>query len=140
MQRIAKDELLRPILDLNGEPVMVSIVWGKSFCGKRCWWGHLPLVGNGGNPDGDCRLLALFNRVAQHPILRTFVTCCIILNTLTLAVDTYPVNEVVYFWIELINFVLTLVFTIELVVKMVGLGFRHYMREYFFFLNILFLS
>ena len=131
MQKVAHDDVLRPLLDAYGEPKMVDIVWGKACCGRRCLWRLLPLVGEGANPDGDCRLLLCLNRTATHPLLQAIVTCCIVLNTLTLASDTYPVNTTVYFWLELINFVLTLVFTVEMVVKLAGLGFRHYMHDFF---------
>ena len=56
----------------------------------------------------------------------------IILNTFTLALDKHPqFNDVVLQTIAILNVVFTIIFTLEVIFKMIGLGFKEFMKEKF---------
>jgi hypothetical protein len=61
---------------------------------------------------------------------QSFITGCIILNTMFLAMNEYPENEAKVAVLDMGNFILTIVFTIEMVLKLGGLGLRRYVFDY----------
>ena len=63
---------------------------------------------------------------------QTFIILSIIINTITLAMDKYPppppAQDAAF---QTLNLVFTTVFTVELVLKVVGLGFLRFARDKF---------
>jgi len=51
------------------------------------------------------------------------------LNTILLAMDTYPIDEGEERLIEYLNLTFTIFFLIEMCIKMLGLGFESYFRD-----------
>lgn len=60
-----------------------------------------------------------------------FITSCIILNTISLSMDHYPMDQEFGDILEAINFGLTLVFLIEMILKLLGLGLTEYVKDSF---------
>ncbi len=55
----------------------------------------------------------------------------ILLNTIVLAMDHYMMDDTLALVLEVINFILTLAFLVEMILKMTGLGIRSYLRDSF---------
>lgn len=72
-------------------------------------------------------------QVLMNPYFDSIIIFVIILNTMCLAMDKYPKYEEE--WIILVlsnlNFIFTVIFTAEAVIKMVGLGFKEFNKEKF---------
>jgi len=56
---------------------------------------------------------------------------CILVNTLLLSLDRYPGNEEETEVMEKINIVFTIIFSIEMIIKLLAVGFRNYFRSMF---------
>lgn len=61
--------------------------------------------------------------------LNNFIIGCIVLNTLTMAVTYYDMPQALSDALDIINFVLTMVFTMELIFKHTGMGYVNYWRR-----------
>ena len=59
------------------------------------------------------------------------ITLCIILNTVTLACDHHPMEASFEQNLEIMNFIFTIIFIIEMVLKIPGLGPKLYFSDYF---------
>lgn len=78
-------------------------------------------------------------RIIQNSISEIIIVICILLNTISLSLDKYPrilifillANEGLVTISEYINFVLTIVFMVELILKLVGMGPILYCRDAF---------
>lgn len=78
-----------------------------------------------------------FYKAATANLFETFITVCIVLNTFVLALDRYP--EMPNSQLEILNgfnLFFTAVFTIEVVVKMVGLRYNKYLKDKFNILDL----
>ena len=60
---------------------------------------------------------------------KILIPVCIYVNTVILALDRYPIEKNHEFAIEITNQMFFLVFTIEMVIKLIGLGFKGYLRN-----------
>ena len=60
-----------------------------------------------------------------------FINIVIILNTITLAQDRYPIDTSSEAFMESLNLVFFAIFLLEMIVKMIGLGFKLYIKENF---------
>ena len=58
-----------------------------------------------------------------------FISICIILNTLVLALDSYPTSISLLMFIEWGNLVFFITFLFEMVIKLLGLGFKIYFKD-----------
>jgi hypothetical protein len=72
-----------------------------------------------------------FFRLATSPMLNFVVMMLIILNTGVLAGDHYGMAESTATALDIVNFILTILFAMEMAVKMIGLGLRRYARDPF---------
>jgi hypothetical protein len=66
------------------------------------------------------------------PIFNTFIFTIIIANTIILAMDKYPaqpknVEDILF----IINIIFTVIFTLEVILKLIGLGKKEYVRDRF---------
>lgn len=66
-----------------------------------------------------------------HPAFSTFVVVLIVANTVVLAGDRHPMDETLQTNLEIVNFILTMLFTLEMILKLWGLGPKEYAREAF---------
>jgi len=53
---------------------------------------------------------------------------CIIINTIILALDKYPVDIDQTIFLEKLNIVFTIIFTLEMFIKMLAVGLKNYFR------------
>ena len=68
--------------------------------------------------------------VIMHPYFDASIIFIIILNTLTLSLDVYPrADDWVMAMLTVLNYIFTIIFTIEATLKIVGLGPRAFVRE-----------
>ena len=73
---------------------------------------------------------ALFDLV-ESPKFGLAITFCIILNTACLACDQHPMDPDFEANLEMFNFVFTIVFVVEMLLKVPGLGIRRYLSDSF---------
>lgn len=60
-----------------------------------------------------------------------FIISIIVLNTVVLAMDHHPMPESLSDNLEMINFTLSCMFFIEMILKLLGLGFKQYTQDRF---------
>ena len=78
-------------------------------------------------PRSRCRL-PFFNLV-NNPYFEGTIVLLIVLNTVVLGLDHHPMDLSFSYNLEILNFVLTVLFTIEMVLKLIGLGLFQYLRD-----------
>lgn len=61
----------------------------------------------------------------------SFMVACILINTLLLSLDRFPENPDEVKVMEKINIVFTGIFTLEMIIKLLALGFKNYFRSMF---------
>merc|ERR1719397_1553093 len=72
----------------------------------------------------------MFNRmIAQNPRFNEFVLLVIMLNTITLAIYWPTITSETENVLEILNYLFTLFFTIEMIIKLIGLGFKGYVSD-----------
>lgn len=71
--------------------------------------------------------------VVSHPIFSAFIFLSIIINTITLMFDRYPEpsNDTFTETLEIMNYVFMVIFTLEVVLKIIGLGIKEYCKDGF---------
>jgi len=67
----------------------------------------------------------------QHPRFGIAITLCICLNTIVLAADHHPMDPGFESMLEILNFAFTLIFVVEMFLKVPGLGVRLYLSDTF---------
>ena len=60
--------------------------------------------------------------VATHNIFDVFITSCVALNTLALCMEYYDAPELYKYILEVSNTVFVVIFAVEAIIKMIGLG------------------
>jgi hypothetical protein len=89
---------------------------------------------NGGDkkptPPSQGWRIPIFNLVT-NPWFDLVIIVLIILNTVVLAADHHPMEYGAEVSLEVINFVLTVLFSLEMIVKLIGLGFFQYVQDGF---------
>ena len=74
------------------------------------------------------------NNVNQiHGVDATFLsmTIAILINTGVLGLDSYPITYEMQTYLDFVNSVLTYIFIAEMVIKLLGMGFRDYCNDSF---------
>lgn len=74
---------------------------------------------------------AQMRNIVENPYFSQFVIGLIVVNTITLAMDHYPIDTTFEDTLDAINFILTLMFTIEMFLKLIALGLLDYFKEPF---------
>lgn len=78
------------------------------------------------------RVQEVFLAVCESPLFTLIINSCIILNTLVLAVDRYPsLGNELDFILDMVNIVFFGIFTMEMLIKLLGMGPRNYIRDSF---------
>lgn len=67
----------------------------------------------------------------ETPVFIFMTTFFILANTLTLSLDKYPMNKDYEEGLELANYIFTIVFALEMLIKIFGLGPKGYVRDSF---------
>jgi len=70
--------------------------------------------------------------ICESRLFALFINACIVLNTLVLAVDRYPSlgNELDHM-LDMVNIVFFGIFTMEMLIKLLGMGPKNYIRDSF---------
>ncbi|KAL3665815.1 hypothetical protein V7S43_009242 [Phytophthora oleae] len=71
------------------------------------------------------------NAIVSHRLFSAFIMIVIMANTGILAMDHYPMPTKMDEDLEIVNFALSCVFVVEMVMKVFGLGLRQYSRDKF---------
>ena len=94
------------------------------------WWARLRRA--------YARLCAECRRLVEHRFFERFILLAIFVNTLTLSMDKYEPDDAKAqaaldesLAVEQVNFALTLVFIVEMAVKLLGLGRKEYVADEF---------
>ena len=76
-------------------------------------------------------LYLLCYKICSHWFFTVVITLLIGANTVVLAMDKYPVDPGYESYSTTLNTIFTCAFVAEMVIKLLGLGFREYRRDYF---------
>jgi hypothetical protein len=77
------------------------------------------------------KCIRIFFVVSTHNAFNIGLTFCIVLNTALLAMDRYPIKNSQQNMLETMNGLLSWVFFIEMVTKLIGLGIKDYAADSF---------
>ena len=77
------------------------------------------------------KLYSICLRITQSKSFNNFIITCILLNTICLASDKYPERAVHFCVLEFCNMVFSIIFFIEGVIKLTGLGLKSYFKDAF---------
>lgn len=72
-----------------------------------------------------CMLLCI------HRYFQALITTCILINTVVLALDEYPINELKTKILDLLNMGFYIIFVFEMIIKLLGLGIKEYFNDKF---------
>lgn len=70
-------------------------------------------------------------KVSLHWSFTAFISLCIVINTIVLALDKYPEDKLEAKNLEALNLGLSCIFFVEMVVKLIGLGVKQYFKDSF---------
>jgi len=70
-------------------------------------------------------------KLVQHSYFEAFITVFIILNTVTLALDMHPMPDGLEPVLNITNYIFTVIFLLEMIFKLIGLGINVYVRDGF---------
>ena len=63
-----------------------------------------------------------FASIARHNVFEVFIFGCICVNTVVLALSWYGMDEDIIGVLEILNYIFTVIYTFEMIIKMVGFG------------------
>ena len=72
-----------------------------------------------------------FFKLCVSDAFNIFITTCIVLNTILLASDKYPQKKSRIEVLADLNLVCSIIFIVEMVIKLIGLGFKEYVSDGF---------
>ena len=81
--------------------------------------------------NNQSRIYAICFKICTHWAFTLFITLLIIANTIVLAMEKYPENAAENEVASTLNEFFTWAFVFEMVIKLVGLGFKEYVRDSF---------
>ena len=70
-----------------------------------------------------------FYRLTLHPNFEKGIMVCIVLNVMVMCFDSYPIKSWKKTMLKIIDIVFTSVFTIEMGIKLIGLGPWQYISD-----------
>ena len=113
------------------KPINTQISKKPSFENRKSFWDHLiDIVNHLDNPEASA-----FRRFMSHAIetyiFKSFFSVMILANTVVLACDKYPTTILLQNIVEVISFLLTLIFCIEMIMMLLGLGLTKYFSNRF---------
>ncbi|CAD8071678.1 unnamed protein product [Paramecium sonneborni] len=63
--------------------------------------------------------------IIENKYFLSFITCIIILNTITLSLDRYPISKTEYEILDIANQIFTVIFTIEMLLKLIAFDINY---------------
>ena len=79
----------------------------------------------------DNRLYSFAYTLCSSHYFTRFISLCIVANTVVLALDKYPIEQAESQLLDTINLFFSGVFFLEMVIKLAGLGKKHYFKSRF---------
>ena len=76
-------------------------------------------------------VIRTFYKVATNAIFQMIIVVMIIVNTIVLSLDRFPVDAGEEDKLEWINFSLSMIFALEMLIKLLGLGIKEYVKDFF---------
>jgi len=77
-------------------------------------------------------LIRLCFKIAMNQLFNAVITVIIIINTLLLTLDRYPdIPEAQQNVLNQVNYCFTVIFTVEVIIKLLGLGAREFAKDKF---------
>jgi voltage-gated sodium channel len=73
----------------------------------------------------------VFYVICKHKIFEGFIIFLILGNTLSLALDREPIDKDTFRALEIANTIFSWLFFGEMIIKLIGLGFKGYARDRF---------
>jgi hypothetical protein len=73
----------------------------------------------------------IFAKVAVSKIFHSIINVSIVFNTIVLAMDRHPINDKELTILEMINIGFYCIFLIEMIIKLIGMGVKGYIRDKF---------
>ena len=70
-------------------------------------------------------------KIAINPVFNYSITGVIVLNTVVMAIESYPEDPTIASVSSVLNLIFTFIFVVEMVIKMIGLGVRGYASDGF---------
>jgi hypothetical protein len=67
----------------------------------------------------------------MHDLFTFSMTLAILINTMVLAFDSYPISYETQTYLDFLNMVLSYIFIAEMVIKLIGLGIKEYCSDSF---------
>lgn len=77
------------------------------------------------------KVIGFFYHVVMSKWFMAISFTLIIINTVTLSLDSYPINKQRQNVLDVINIVLTIAFFIEMIFRIIGFGLKEYVRDRF---------
>ena len=77
------------------------------------------------------KLYLICYKICNHWSFTLFITVLIVANTVVLAMDSYPEDPQVTKVSDMLNEFFTWAFVLEMIIKLIGLGFKEYARDSF---------
>ena len=81
--------------------------------------------------DSDSANWSALHKFVESKPFGNFIILCILVNTVTLSMDSYPMDKGTEDGVEVVNMILTYVFIVEMFVKLPALGFWGYVADPF---------
>ena len=69
--------------------------------------------------------------LTEHPAFRSSIVCLIIGNTFVLSLDRFPIEKKEENVLEILNYFFFSCFALEMIIKLIGLGFKLYTKDRF---------
>jgi hypothetical protein len=80
-------------------------------------------------PPSDSKFRLFFYKLQGHRYFDRFIFVCIILNTLLLMIRWYRQSEKVTEYTEILNIVFTVIFFMEMIIRMLGIRIKDYFMD-----------
>ena len=87
--------------------------------------------GNLDNPNVLTRCRYFLYKIALHKMFQHFINVIIIVNTICLSLDSYPSDSSLQAKLDKLNIAFFCIFTSEMLIKLIGLGIKNYVKEKF---------
>eukprot|EP00939_MAST-03C_sp_MAST-3C-sp1_P000527 g527.t1 len=85
----------------------------------------------GSHAASSSSLVRQLHHVVKTTWFDMFIVACILLNTVTLSMDRYDQPRAESDALEVVNFILAIIFAVEMILKIIGLGLREYVADRF---------
>ncbi|GMF40775.1 unnamed protein product [Phytophthora lilii] len=97
----------------------------KSSLGNMKWGSHKKLL----PADPTSQPSSFFFGILTHRFFSDISLAVVFANTIVLSLDHYPISQSMETNLEIAHFAFLCIFVVEMILKLFGLGWRHYFRD-----------